>query len=163
MPALSDADWRLVERAYCHSTEPIVAIAERFGISPVTIYKRRTRCNWPPRRPGAITRPRVTARARRKAHDALVARFYALITLKLEQLEDAMAQPGERGPGDHERETRTIGSLVRSYEKVYGLDEGRRDDADNTDDRTAQVDAEAVRRALAQEIVRLRHAEPGDA
>ena len=168
MATLSDGDWRLIERAYCHSTEPIEAIAERFGICPATISNRRTRCGWPPRRPGAITRPRVTAGDRRSTHDALVVRFYALITLKLEQLEDAMAQPGERAPGDHERDTRAIGSLVRSYEKVHGLDRGSGDDVDNADDRAASADAdadadaEAIRRELAQEIVRLRHAGTGN-
>lgn len=164
MAALSDGDWRLIERAYCHSTEPIEAIAKRFGICPATISNRRTRHGWPPRRPGAITRPRVTARDRRGTHEALVARFYALIKLKLEQLEDAMAQPGERAPGDHERDTRAIGSLVRSYEKVRGLDRGSGDDADNGDDRatSAEADAEAIRRELAQEIVRLRHAGTGN-
>ena len=163
MAVLTDAQWRLVEDAYRTTTEPMVVIAKRFGVSPSAVSHRRTKFGWPPRRPGAIKRQPTQARDRLSDKAAIVARFYRLINLKLEQLERDMARPGERTPADHERETRAIGTLVRNYERVYGLDrESGDDDKQNGDNPEHRAATEATRRELAAQIIRLRQKESGN-
>ena len=165
MTILSDAHWRLIERAYCNTTETIAAIAARHEISPATISYRRMKFGWPPRRAGAITRQTKAPENESPLDDAaLVARFYALINLKLAQMEEDMARPAERTPTDHEREARSIGTLVRSYEKVSVVKRESVDDDKQNDKRPERrAEAEAIRRQLAEQIVRLRKAEPGNA
>lgn len=156
MTVLSDGQWRLIESAYCSTSEPLAVIAERFGICPATINNRRAKFGWPPRRAGAIkVRPDITVEGL-SDHEALIARFYRLINLKLEHLEDDMARSNERTPADHDRETRALGTLIRNYEKVAGLEHQRGDDKRR--DKTGpeqHAEAEAMRRELAERLVRL--------
>ena len=63
-------------------------------------------------------------------------------------------------PTDHEREARSIGTLVRSYEKVSVV---KRESGDDDKQNGSRPKAEAIRRELAEQIVRLRKAEPGNA
>ncbi len=163
MTVLSDAHWRLIERAYCNTTETIAAIAARYDISPATISYRRMKFGWPPRRAGAITRMSPAANESPLDDAALIVRFYALINLKLEQMEEDMARPGERTPVDNERDARSIGTLVRSYEKISVVKrESGDDDQQNGNGPERRAEAEAVRRELAEQIVRLCKAESGN-
>ncbi len=163
MTVLNDAQWRLVESAYCNSQESVTDIAKRHGISPGTVNLRRRKCGWPPRRANAIKHPSEEAPERPTDKAAIVLRFYRLINLKLEQLEADMARPGERTSADHERETRAIGTLVRNYERVNGLDQDNANDGkQGGDDSKRRAEAEAVRRDLAEKIVGLCTTDPGD-
>jgi uncharacterized protein YjcR len=171
MVTLSDAQWQQVEQAYLHSDEPLVRIAERFAVAPATINRRRDKMGWTPRRPsspaatgglGVRSGDAVANRAEVKAD--LVDRFYRLMKLKLEQLEEDMARSSERTPVDNERETRALGTLIRNFEKVFGLEQenGKDDDKQAADRRESHAEAEAIRRELAQRLVRLRDREQSD-
>jgi transposase-like protein len=163
MTVLSDGQWRLIESAYLNSTETIASISERFGISPATIHSRRIKYGWAPRRAGAIKKAAEPTAAGLSDKAALIARFYRLINLKLEHLEEDMARSNERTPADNERETRALGTLIRNYEKVSGLEQDGGDDGKQDGNGPEhRAEAEAIRRELAQRLVRLRQAEQGD-
>ena len=163
MTVLSDGQWRLLENAYSNTTEPIAVIAGRFGVSAGTVSNRRSKFGWPPRRAGAIKESPKAAIEAMSDQAAVIARFYRLINLKLEHLEEDMARSEERTPADNERETRALGTLIRNYEKVAGLEQQRGDDEERGGNGLeSQAEAEAIRRELAERLVRLRKAEQGD-
>ena len=163
MTVLSDGQWRLIENAYSNTTEPLAFIAERFGISAATINNRRRKYGWSPRRAGAIKPSSAPTLGAVSDKAAVIARFYRLINLKLEHLEEDMARSNERTPADNERETRALGTLIRNYEKVAGIEKQQGDDEErNGSGPDDQVEAEIIRRELAARLVRLRATEPGD-
>jgi hypothetical protein len=96
----------------------------------------------------------------RKAPDprlTLLDRLYNAIQLKVQQLEENMSQDGPKSPADAERETRTIGSLIRNVEKVTEL----KDELDRAgagpqlrSHRLTPEDTERVCRELAERILR---------
>ena len=159
MARLSDCEWRLVERAYCDATDSVTDIAARFGIRPSTIYSRRDKFGWPPRRAGAITQTSPHNRETRIDEGDLIERFLALISLKLEQLENDMAGSTQCTSSDHERHARAIGTLVRGYEKISGV---KRGGGHGGEDGGERPEAEVIRRELAEQIVRLRGTLSGD-
>ena len=160
---LSDGQWRLIESAYVTSTETLESIATRFGIAPATISNRRSKFGWPPRRAGAIRKEAEPTAVGLSDKAATIARFYRLINLKLEHLEEDMARSNERTPADHDRETRALGTLIRNYEKVSGLEQGSNDDdKQSASGPERQAEAEAWRRELAERLVRIRRAQPGN-
>ncbi len=159
MARLSDSKWRMVERAYCHTTDNVLDIAARFGVCVSTIYNRRAKFGWPPRRAGAITRTSPHTDATRIDEGDLIERFFVLISLKLEQMEKDMVGPAERTSSDHERHARAIGTLVRGYEKISGV---KREGGHGGEDGGDRPEAEVIRRELAEQIVRLRGTLAGD-
>ena len=71
----------------------------------------------PPAEKSLVQAPRT-----RKARFDLINRLYHAIDLKLSQMEKHMEDPLKKvSSGDHERETRAIGGLVRSLEHVTEL------------------------------------------
>ena len=154
MSILSKAQWLEIEQAYCETSETIRSIAERYGIVPETIQARRRRNGWPPRHP-RMARANGGYVPVNKAD--LVDRFYGLINLKLEQMEEDMARSSERTPADNERETRALGTLIRNFEKVFGLEQESGNDGKQSDSKPeGSAEAEALRRELAERLVRLR-------
>lgn len=75
-----------------------------------------------------------------------------------------MARSTERTPADHERETRALGTLIRNFEKVFGLEQegGSQNDKRSPNATETQAEAEAIRRELAERLVRIRKAERRD-
>lgn len=160
MTILSKEEWREVEHAYCRTTEPVAKIAARFGVNTATINDHRKRNGWPPRRPKAV---RGADGPVAVSHADLMTRFYGLISLKLEQMEEDMARSSERTPADNERETRALGTLIRNFEKVFGLEqETSRDGKQNGDKPEGHAEAEAIRRELAERLVRMRESKSND-
>lgn len=178
MTTLSDGDWRRVEQAYRDNTETVEAIAQRFGVSASTIRRRRKLENWPLRisvaglpgdgqpslttaaRPQQAQEPAAPADAGR---GDVIRRFYHLIEIKLQQMEVDMTRREDRTPADNERDTRALGTLIRNFEKVFGLEREQVGDGDKTRgrgkrERDEQAEAEALRRELAERLVRLRNA-----
>lgn len=149
----------MLERAYCHTTVNVLDIAARFGICVSTIYNRRARFGWPPRRAGAIKRTSLQNQESRIDEGDLIERFFVLISLKLEQMEKDMVGKPEHTSSDHERHARAIGTLVRSYEKVSGV---KREGGHGSTDGADSPEAEGIRRELAEQIVRLRGTLSGD-
>ena len=161
MPKLSEAVWQGVERDYFRGRETLAVIAERHGTSPGAIHDRRIKLGWPRYRDVTAA---VAAAGPTIDKAALIARFYSLINLKLEQMEEDMARSTERTPADNERETRALGTLIRNFEKVFGLEQesSGNDDKRNSGEPERPAEAEAIRRELAERLVRLRKTEPED-
>jgi hypothetical protein len=160
MTVLSDGLWRVIESAYHNSTETTASISDRFEISPGTIHSRRTKYGWPTLRSAAIKKAMEPIATSLSDKAALIARFYRLINLKLEHLEEDMARSNERTPADNERETCALGTLIRNYEKVSGLEQKSGDDGkQNSTGPEQQAEAEPIRRELAERLVRLDKAE----
>ncbi len=166
MATLSDDDWRLVETAYRDGDETLGSLSQRFGVAASTISRRAKRCGWRRRQARAVaSEPTLVPTPADAGVDKreLVVRFYRLIKLKLEQMEEDMARggarPGKRTPADSERETRALGTLIRNFEKVFGLErqggsDGEQEHGGSGSERRAE--AEAIRRELAERLVRLR-------
>jgi hypothetical protein len=173
MATLSNGDWRRVRAAYVEGRETIEAIASRFGVSASAISRRRKFEGWPPRRNAMPAQAECIASAQAQPdgiepHDGetapgdLIQRFYNLIKLKLGHMEEDMANREDRTPADNERDTRALGTLIRNFEKVFGLERGQGNDDDTATGRGArghdeQAEAEAIRRELAERLVRLRN------
>ena len=90
---------------------------------------------------------------------SLLQHFYNLIKLKLGHMEEDMANRDDRTPADNERDTRALGTLIRNFEKVFGLERGQGNDDDTATGRGArghdeQAEAEAIRRELAERLDR---------
>jgi hypothetical protein len=135
---IDDATWALVRADYVGSTETVYAICARYGIKHQELYARRGAENWPLRdsvksqrlrattlekkRKSAATNPLIdpplTTRATRAA---LIWRLYRAIDLKLQQMENLMTTDAETSSTDHERQTRAITGLVRTFERVTEL------------------------------------------
>lgn len=161
MPKYSEAFWQRVERDYRNGRDTLETLAARHGVSLSAIKERRRKLGWPMHR-------EVTAAAAAAGpmvdKAALVERFYCLISLKLEQMEEDMAGSSERTPADNERETRALGTLIRNFEKVFGLEKesGGNDGKRDSNGPERQAEAEAIRRELAERLVKLSKTEPGD-
>lgn len=164
MTVLSDDDWREVEHAYLNTKETVASIAERFDITMATLNNRRIAQDWMPRRPKAIKIHDGSVPEKTALKASVVARFYRLIHLKLEHMEADMARSSERTPADNERETRALGSLIRNFDKVFGLDQdgGGENDKQNRNGTESNTEAEALRRELAERLVRIRNAGKDD-
>jgi hypothetical protein len=54
----------------------------------------------------------------RAARAQLLGRLYAAIDLKLQQMEQHLAMNIKTTPADHERETRTLGTLIKTFENA---------------------------------------------
>ena len=129
---LDDATWALVREAYVTGDQSISQISHTFVVSFQKIYERRAAENWPLRQPGKSARtkrPTLTASeaakrlpTTRKAREDLIMRLYKAIDLKLTQMEKHMENSTTPPTStDHERDTRALNSLVRSFEHVTEL------------------------------------------
>lgn len=134
---LDDATWALVREAYCAKVITVVAILKQFGISQNHLDKRRQAEGWPKRL--GIAQRHAAARlatslavpdaqlpipipTTRQARTSLILRLYKAIDLKLTQMECHMENPTAPPTStDHERDTRALNSLVRSFEHVTEL------------------------------------------
>jgi hypothetical protein len=155
MPTRTSVDWVRIRAAFIERTESVVAIAERYGSSPATIYRRAQAENWLAEVPSAIAGDGVRA--------GLLRRLYRTIDRKLAQLEARMETDDELSIADHERETRAIGQLIRNVEKIAELEETASSSARKRGSANAgnefehgEADAEQIRRELAERILRFR-------
>lgn len=181
MATLTDEEWARIEQAYRHGTATVAAIAAEFKTTRETIQKRRKLMGWPAR--SEIRRPkagscetgspaqadkwqRQPAPAIRMPLAALgpvdkkelLLRFYRLLALKMAHMEADMARPDDRTPAENERETRALGALIRNFDKAFGLEQEQRanDDRESAGEIDGRTEAEAIRRELAERLVRLR-------
>jgi hypothetical protein len=116
-PARRAPDWAEIRRLYEERHDlNVTVICERMGVKLTTLRWRAKRHGW------RLRRGPVQAKA--PARQALLDRLYNAIELKLKQLEKSMSEDGPKSPADSERETRTIGTLIRSAEKVTELKDG---------------------------------------
>jgi hypothetical protein len=132
---LHDATWALVREAYCAKVLTVAAILNQFGITQKHLDKRRKAEGWPVRL--GIAQRNAASRAAtssplpdvelplpttRQARMRLILRLYKAIDLKLTQMEKHMENPPTQATStDHERDTRALNSLVRTFDHVTEL------------------------------------------
>jgi hypothetical protein len=170
-------DWDALRRDYeNHEGEDLGSLATANGITLRTLQGYVRDKEWT-RRSAAATAvarhegPRKTTRrkptaafnlaavASGKARTTMILRLYNAILRKLDQLENSMETDENPSGADHERQSRAIGSLINSVEKVDELSRPSAG-ADAPKSRaTAQAEAaeaERARRELKARIQRLR-------
>lgn len=101
MRGLTEAGWDDVRRAFEFTAEPVATIAKRHGVSPTAIRSRAKQQNW----------QRCT----------MAVRLYDYLDGKLAQLEARMDNDVELSVADQERQARTLGHLIRSFDQVNSL------------------------------------------
>jgi hypothetical protein len=132
---LDDATWALVREAYCAKILTVRAILDQFGVTQKHLDTRRKAEGWPVRL-GIAQRNAAARRAAspsllevelplpttRQARMRLILRLYKAIDLKLTQMEQHMENPPTQATStDHERDTRALNSLVRTFDHVTEL------------------------------------------
>lgn len=158
---LDDATWALVREAYCAKILKVSAILKEFGLSANQLAARRIAESWPVREGGvqrksksldvscatfSLESPQFPTT--RQARTKLILRLYKAIDLKLTQMEKHMENASETSSADHERDTRAISGLVRSFEHVTELN------ADLTRTPSKSADHPAAKRAAAADTSR---------
>ena len=172
-----EATWTEIRRAYEDGSDPVAAIAKRCGVSAGTIYRRARKDCWVRRSSSGkqqkLPQETETNKARRsKSPQAskkskrskakvgraeLAERLYRAIDAKLSRLEARMQSDDDLSAADSERETRELGSMIRSFEKVAALagDEkpSRQGEPERAD--SGKRDAERMREEIARRLERL--------
>ncbi len=101
----------------------------------------------------------------------LIARMYKALDRKMLEIEERIARAAEQGsqaeglsPADSERDARTLNSLARLFEKLTGLDDALAASGNGTPNQAqSEIDAEQLRRDIADRIARLQAGGNGDA
>jgi hypothetical protein len=168
-----EPDWDAIQLAYETLTDRPTVTARRFGLHHLSIYNRARQKKWircpeadehkliNPTEPG---QPSVPAPPRRpslgQTHRRMVERLYSIIDTKLSQMENRMPGQDDQKSADHEREAKTIGTLISNIEKVQELD-GDAGKSRVADAKAAQVkypapdvDTERLGRDLAERLIR---------
>jgi transposase len=171
------ATWAEVRRGYESGEGSVAAIAARFGISAGSIYRRVRREGWARRAkrtrkkqneggereagrtgtPKSSRRTRAKGATRRAASVELIERLYNAMDAKLKRLEARIAMHEDISAAESERETRELGSMIRSFEKVTAFEaaiEGR-DRKGQRKPVIAPCDAERMREEIAQRLERI--------
>jgi transposase-like protein len=147
MPELAPEQWEEIRRLYLENQESLTTLAARFGVNRTTISQRAAREGWPSRKVlGDASLLTATVKVRRK----LIRRLYKAIDTKLKLMERRMQlqmnrlDKGKDMPSaDHERDTRGISALIKSFDQVTEI---------ATDfDRTADGRSKSAAAALASE------------
>jgi transposase-like protein len=114
-----EPDWVAIRRMYEDGEKTIAAIAAEHGITPSAIQRRRAVEGWLKRS------DKITKRRNSESGDsdrkALIARLLKVVdrNLKLMEIQMESSEPGTAA--DRERETRAIGTLTRTIEKLTEL------------------------------------------
>ena len=124
----ADLDWQEIENAYLAGKQSVAHICQQFGIKPHQLYRKAKACSWQMR---ATTKPKKQAqkagqqKETRQAPIGLRAKQGTSVRALHETLEfitmDLMQRISDRSQdtsADHEKDARTLSSLVRTYEKL---------------------------------------------
>jgi hypothetical protein len=155
MPERASVNWAQIRAAYETQGTAVGKLAAQNGVTPSAIYWRINKDGWV-REAGS-----AAPRNRRKVSGTLLGRLYRTIDRKLSQLEARLESDEDMTIADHERETRAIGQLIRNVEKIAELEQApgtprtRSDRAAETQ-AGGDIDAEQIRRELAERILRFR-------
>lgn len=144
-------DWREVRPFVEDTFETYIEIARRFGVSSQTVGRNARKFGW--------KRPDL----RRPPQPALRDRLKTLIEQKVSHLENSIANGEELSVSERERQSREIGSLVRSVEQIdTQAGKGARQQAGKRPAKGKQAgpnggddDAERWRKEIAQRLARL--------
>ncbi|MBU2582635.1 MAG: hypothetical protein KJ622_13040 [Alphaproteobacteria bacterium] len=182
-----EAAWAAIRIAYEAGEETVSAVAKRLRVSEGAIYRRARRDGWSrrmkrprpaeskPAKPysggpgtGPERAPRKPANAAGKAANrkssseaassaGLIARLYNAMDAKLKRLEARMHSDEQLTAAESERETRELGSMIRSFEKVTAF-AATLEERDKPAKRKPAInpgDAERMREEIAQRLERL--------
>ena len=127
-PSLAALDWQEIEKAYLAGTHSVAHICQQFGIKPYQLYHKAKTCAWKMRAKTKSKKRQVKAGKQnqtRRASIGLKVKKGASVRALHETLEfitmDLMQRISERSQdasADHEKDARTLSSLVRTYEKL---------------------------------------------
>lgn len=153
-------DWVAIRRLYEESGTTLAVIAALHGVTPATIRKRRLAENWTPRARGSRAKATGSPRRSRTGRSGLIARLLRVVDQNLKLLEMRMETDEPGTAADRERETRAIGALTRTIEKLTEL----QSEADRAAANTAKTspgnqiddsDAARLRLEIAERILRI--------
>jgi hypothetical protein len=182
--AVDEAAWAEAFRLYSAGDLTLAAIADAIGVSVDRLRRRAKAEGWTRGRPeSAERRAKVPARAAERGapgrriakppadggadglpeggnvRAAVVNRLYRAIDTKLKRLESRMQSGKTLTAADSERETRELGTMVRSFEKVTelaaDLDRSRQPAGTGRRGDLSAADAERMRREIAERLERL--------
>ena len=111
----SDATgWDAIERDYRDKTLPLAELCLAHGITRHALYELVRKRGWPFRSP---------TRARPPSPEALARRLVDALDQKMRQFEQRLRETADSGSNaaDSERDARTLGALVRLFEKLTEL------------------------------------------
>lgn len=183
--SVAETTWAEIRRAYEAGPDAVARLSERFSVSASRIYRRAKKDGWRrqsspgPAPPIAKRIPRNKEAVRPSAElldqpvdpaasspdgggrrpvnrQAMIARLYQAIDENLKRLEARMGSGREISAADSERETRELGVMIRSFEKVTEFAteiENRRQSA--APERVSATDAERMRAEIAERLERL--------
>ncbi len=162
-------DWSTIRRLYEEGTLSVGHIAEQHGVTTSALHKRRAAQGWPKRSEAQTQKqagvPRKHARTGTKeGRKEIVERLYNILEQNLKLMEIRMESSGPGTAADRERDTRAIGSLTRTVEKITELDADTITSASaapNSDNASVgsgidAAEADRIRLELAQRILKLR-------
>jgi len=151
-------NWGAVSEAYARGDLTVAEICTRYGITQHALYSRARKQGWPPRRRRGPARPPVNTPCSSggSAREALIARLYNALERKMSEFEARQSQ-GAQTAAEHERETRTLNTMVRLFERLGELKEkAQANNAVSRDDGDISADARSLRQDLARRLERLR-------
>ena len=157
---IASSKWAAVAADYVAGELTVAQICTRYGISQKALYEQVKKQGWPLRSAGGQSScdVRKHRRGAKTARKALIARLYRALEQKMSEFESRL-DDGAQTAADHERDTRTLNTMVRLFERLSALDEkGRDKKASAVKDAGAGVnaDARAMREDLARRLERLR-------
>ena len=127
-PFLAELDWHEIEKAYLASTESVARICQQFGIKPHQLYHKAKACGWQMRSKTKSKKRYQKAGQQKETRQApigLNVKKGTSVSALHETLEfitmDLMQRISDRSQdtsADHEKDARTLSSLVRTYEKL---------------------------------------------
>ncbi len=147
----ASSKWAAVAEAYAAGALTVAQICAKYGITQKALYTRARKQNWPRRRGPASGRKRAPGPG--TARKALIARLYQALERKMSEFELRLSE-GAQTAADHERDTRTLNTMVRLFERLSALDEKASQASGGDADLNA--DARALREDLARRLDRLR-------
>ncbi|RIA56772.1 hypothetical protein [Dichotomicrobium thermohalophilum] len=152
----ASSKWAAIAADYAAGELTVAEICAKYGITRKALYVRAREQSWPLRsgRAGGSGGGRYRRRGPRAARQALVARLYQALEQKMSEFESRLNE-GAQTAADHERDTRTLNTMVRLFERLSALDE--KAGGASTGGSDLNGDARALREDLARRLDRLRH------
>jgi transposase-like protein len=151
-------DWAAVAEAYARGDLTVAEICTRYGITQYALYSRLRKQGWPRRRGLRPASSSVNAPCcgSGSAREALISRLYSALEQKMSEFEARQSDRAQTA-AEHERETRTLNTMVRLFERLGALEEkSRTQNTTAKDDGDLSADARSLREDLARRLERLR-------
>lgn len=163
----ADLDWQGIKEAYLAGKHSVAHICQQFGLKPHQLYSKAKTCSWQMRsQTKPKTRPQKAGQQKKTPSKptGLGANKGTSVCALHETLEfitmDLMQRISERSQdtsADHEKDARTLSSLVRTYEKLKTI--AAKNDATSTkepgDHTTSDQSAQQRRAEIAARLEKL--------